>query len=262
MSANQASFLFLGTGASAGVPVIRCTCTTCHSSLAYNQRLRSSLLLQMHGKNILLDSGPDFRQQALHHQLNSINALLLTHTHYDHIAGIDDLRILAILQNRPIPTFLSQESLETLQIRYAYLYQHSPMHLLFQSLPEPQGTFSIDGIPFSYFHYLQGPMQITGYRSGEFAYVTDIRNYDPSIFAWLRGIRFLVVSALRKEPSHVHFSLEEAVQFAEKTGAEMSWITHISHNLEHQEASSLLPPYVQMGYDGLSIPFTPPNLHA
>lgn len=260
---GQASFTFLGTGASTGVPVIGCRCATCSSSLPENRRLRSSLCLQVQDQIFLFDVGPDFRQQALSHHIQRIDALFITHTHYDHIAGIDDARLVALMQRQSMPLFLSQESLEILATRYAYFFHPMPQDpslavtratpWIFHPLSQSGGSFSVGQYAFSYFHYFQREMKVTGYRLGHFAYVTDIRTYEDAIFSWLNGVRYLIVSALRTEPSHAHFSLQEAVEFVNRAGAERGWITHISHHMEHREASALLPSHVQMGYDGLSV---------
>jgi phosphoribosyl 1,2-cyclic phosphate phosphodiesterase len=251
-------FVFLGTGASAGVPVIGCQCAVCSSSLSYNSRLRSAGWLQVGDRSFLIDVGPDFRQQALTHKIGRVDGLLLTHTHYDHIAGIDDLRIYSVRQNKPIPCLLSRESFDELQMRYHYFFKkgkNMTAQFSYQMVNDQTGSTFFEGMTVDYAHYLQGDMKVTGYRIGDFAYLTDIRDYDETIFSFLQGVNYLVLSALREEPSHLHLSLEEAVAFARKAGALCTRLTHLSHLLDHEETNRKLPPDVQLGYDGLTMKF-------
>ena len=250
-------FLFLGTGASAGVPLIGCHCAVCLSSSPKNRRLRSSAIVEIGSKNFLIDAGPDLRQQLLTQKITQIDALLLTHVHYDHISGLDDLRPLNFIQKRSIPCILSQESLDALKVRYDYLFstpgegQTQAARLDFIPLVGETGEIDLYDNKIFYFTYWQSSMKVTGYRFGDLAYVTDIRDYSVSLFDSLKGVKKLVVSALRKEPSSVQFSLEEAVEFAGRVGCEEVWLTHISHTMEHEETQASLPPNVRMGYDGL-----------
>lgn len=252
------SFVFLGTGASTGVPVIGCQCARCQSISPYNRRLRPAGWLQVQGRSFLIDVGPDFREQALTYKIGRIDGLLLTHTHFDHIAGIDDLRIYSVRQANPIPCLLSQESLDELQLRYYYLFRQgksSTAKFHCHPLPANEGTIFFEGIEIGYCHYLQGDMKVTGYRIGDFAYISDIHDYPSSIFDSLQGVNHLVLSALRAEPSQVHLSLDQAVEFARKVGARTTRLTHLSHFLDYEEVNRRLPPDVQLGYDGLTIEF-------
>lgn len=252
------SFVFLGTGASTGVPVIGCGCARCQSISPYNRRLRPAGWLQIQGLSFLIDVGPDFRQQALMYNIDRVDGLLLTHTHFDHIAGIDDLRIYSVRQTNPIPCLLSQESFDELQVRYRYLFKagkSSTVKFHCQPLPAEYGTILFEGIKIGYCHYMQGDMKVTGYRIGDFAYISDIHDYSSSIFDSLQGVNHLVLSALRAEPSRVHLSLDQAVDFARKVGARQTRLTHLSHFLDYEEANRNLPPDVQLGYDGLTIEF-------
>lgn len=257
----QASFTFLGTGASSGVPRIGCSCDVCRSTHPCNQRLRPSGVIRAGEKSLLVDIGPDFRQQALKYGLHSLDGLLLTHTHYDHIAGIDELRAFNFIQKKPFPCLLSKETLTDLQVRYSYLFkkkgeiESDAAEIDCQVLPKDVGEIEFLGVQIQYLSYWQGGMKVNGYRIGNFAYVSDIREYDDSIFRALKGVQKLVLSALRKEPNRVHLSLDEAVVFARKVGAHQTWLTHLSHEIDHETACRLLPPDVQPGYDGLIFPF-------
>jgi len=254
-------FLFLGTGASVGIPIIGCKCGVCTSVSPFNQRLRPSGLMRIGAKSFLIDVGPDFRQQALKFGIDHLDGLILTHTHYDHIAGIDELRIFYVRQNRELPCLLSQKSFEDLKTRYPYLFQRIgeaatlSARLELHILPAMSGEIEFLGVKIGYFSYYQGDMAVNGYRIGDFAYVSDIREYDASIFAALKGVRNLVLSALREEPSQLHLSLEEAVSFARKVGAKKTLLTHMTHNLEHENTNAKLPSDVQLAYDGLEIAF-------
>ena len=258
----KGEFLFLGTGGSSGVPMIGCECAVCTSTLSQNNRLRSSGLIQIEGKSFLIDAGPDFRQQALKHKIHHLDAVLFTHAHSDHISGIDDLRAYYILHHKRIPCILSQETYEEIKLRFHYLVQPHvegksfPAQLDFQILKGDTGTFVHEGIEIGYFTYFQSEIKVTGFRFGNFAYVSDIKTYSEKIFDSLQGVETLVLSALRHEPSPMHFSIEEAIAFARRVGARMTYLTHLAHDLEHNETNALLPPDVRMGYDGLKIPVT------
>ncbi len=254
-------FVFLGTSASAGVPVIGCKCSVCLSSLPFNRRLRPSGLLKIQGKNLLIDVGPDFREQALRAKIDTLDGLLLTHTHYDHIAGIDDLRIYYIRSQKRLPCLLSGESFEELKKKYYYLFQPIGSALTLSAqldiclLEKDEGEVDFLGVKIGYMSYFQGGTKVNGFRIGDFAYISDIRDFDPSIFISLKGVSKLVVSALREEPSPLHLSVDEAVSFARQVGAEETRITHISHGLDHEVVNRKLPPSIQLGFDGLTMEF-------
>jgi phosphoribosyl 1,2-cyclic phosphate phosphodiesterase len=254
----KATFQFLGTGASAGVPLIGCKCPVCSSSSPKDKRLRPSGFFRIGEKVFLVDTTPDLRAQALLYGIERVDGLLLTHTHFDHIAGIDDLRIFNVWQNGPIPCLLSKESFEELKVRYAYLFDEKKATAKFNFLPlEEQGGYKeFLGVEVGFFHYRQSEMKVTGFRIGDFAYMTDVKKFDDSIFSFLRGIKTLVISSLKPETSLFHLSFEEAVSFAKNSGAEMSWITHLGHFYTHDEYNSFLPKQVQAAYDGLELEFT------
>lgn len=252
----RATFLFLGTGASAGVPIIGCDCAICQSIDSCNQRLRPSGLVQIGAKNLLIDIGPDFRQQALKHKICTLDGLLLTHTHYDHIAGIDELRVINYRQKRALPCLLSEESMSDLKIRYNYLFKErdeessNTAQLDCQVLLNRTGETEFAGIKIGYTSYRQGTMNVSGFRIGRFAYISDIRKYEEDIFSFLEGVDHLVLSALRIEPSRLHFSLQEAVEFAQRAKVTQTWLTHLSHAVDHESMCRSLPENVQPGFDG------------
>lgn len=254
-------FLFLGTGGSAGVPLIGCDCSVCTSKDPKNQRLRPSGLITVGGKKLLIDIGPDFRAQALRAGIKELDGLLLTHTHYDHIAGIDELRIFNVRQKKSFPCLLSKESDLDLRSRYSYLFRAKEADEADATqidccvLPSDAGHIDFLGVPIRYFSFFQGKMQITGFRIGHFAYVSDIRRFDETIFDHLAGVEKLVLSALRSEPSRMHFTLDEATAFARKVGAQETYLTHISHAIDHATVSKRLSSGMHLGYDGLEVSF-------
>ncbi len=259
-------FLFLGTGGSAGVPMIGCQCEVCRSPSPYNKRLRSSGLIQVQDKNFLIDVGPDFRTQALKFNISHLTGVLLTHAHADHIAGIDDLRAFFFLQRMKLPCVLSKETYDEVKLRYHYMLKplmsekSISAQIDFQVLPEDFGEFELAGVPFTYFSYFQVDMKVTGFRVGNFAYVSDIRKYSEKMVGMIRGVDILVLSALRHHASVMHFTVDEAVAFAKMVGAKKTYLTHLAHELEYEATNALLPSNVRMGYDGLEIPIEIPGV--
>jgi phosphoribosyl 1,2-cyclic phosphate phosphodiesterase len=257
----RGKFLFLGTGGSLGVPVIGCDCAVCHSTSPFNKRLRPSGLIQVGGKTFLLDVGPDFRLQALKYQLNHLDGVLLTHTHFDHVGGFDELRVYSFKNQRRLPCLLSKESLKELQLRCHYLMHPTEEGKIvsskfdFSLLPEDFGRVEFEGISFEYVTYFQAGMKVTGFRFGDFAYISDIRDYTDEVITRLKGVKTLVLSALRYNASEVHFNIPEAIAFAREVGASHTWLTHITHEIEYDEINAALPGDIRLSYDGLEIPF-------
>lgn len=252
----EGKFLFLGTGCSTGTPVITCSCAVCVSSDPHDKRLRPAGLLTIKGKRFLLDVGPDFRTQALTYEVKNLDALVLTHTHFDHIAGIDDLRVYNFLDKKPLPCLLSQSAYKDVVARYPYFFkENSASRFQFQILKEAEGEDIFEGVEWKFFSYFQNGMQVLGYRLGSFAYVLDIREYNKAIIEALSGVETLVLSALRPTTSPAHLSLNQAIEFAHKVGAKQTWFSHISHELPHEETNLKLPSSMCLAYDGLEIAF-------
>lgn len=252
--------LFLGTGSSFGIPVIGCSCKVCTSVHPANKRLRSSVLLTLQGKQILIDCSPDFREQALRHHIDHLNGLIVTHVHHDHTSGIDELRILSYRSGKPIPCIASKETGEELKERFYYMLAevkdgHPDPKVELTLLPSDRGTVEFEGISLKYFTYEQAKTKVTGYRIGNLAYITDIHDYPATIFDDLQGVDILILSALRFLPSPIHFSVDEAVDFSLRTGAKETWLTHIAHEMEHEYVNAYLPPSIRAAHDGLEIDF-------
>ena len=253
--------IFLGTGGSVGIPVIGCPCEVCHSSDPCNKRLRPSALLQIDNRQFLIDVGPDFRIQALRHKITALDGILLTHAHYDHTGGMDDLRPIYFRRKASLPVLLSFETAQDLQKGYYYLFGSDgglenfipKLHL--ELLPDVAGKVVFEGLPVQYVTYMQGGMSVNGFRIGNLAYLSDIREYSNSIFENLIGVQYLIISALRYTSSPLHFSVDEAIDFAKELKADRVWLTHISHELDHSLTNAYLPKNMCLAYDGLEIEF-------
>jgi phosphoribosyl 1,2-cyclic phosphate phosphodiesterase len=257
----EGTFLFLGTGASMGVPIVGCKCSVCSSTSKYNKRFRPSALIKLNKKNFLIDVSPDFRSQALINKIENIDALIFTHLHYDHSAGIDDLRPIYFERNKAIDCLLSPETLNEMEKRFYYFFEPISSVSTFSNifkfhlLEEDVGNTDFLGIPINNFSYFQMGMKVSGYRFGDLAYVTDIREYDDNIFSSLKGVKKLVISALRSQSSQAHFSISESINFAQKVNAEKTYFTHIAHDVDHNEENKQLPKGIELAYDGLEINF-------
>lgn len=258
----RAKLTFLGTGSSTGTPVLGCTCAVCTSLSPRNQRLRPSILLEVEGKTLLFDVGPDFRAQALRYGISHLDGLIITHTHFDHIAGIDELRAFNFKRSTPIPCLLSEESLVDLQTRYCYLFKETHGETIktakfhYTVLSGPFGEAPFLGLPFQFVKYNQCEMKVTGFRLGSFAYITDIRQYEPAILARLAGVKTLILSSLYGKHSDFHLSFSEAIAFSQQVGASQTWLTHMGHQTDHEEGNRNLPPDVQLAYDGQLLELT------
>lgn len=256
------SLLFLGTGSSTGVPAIGCSCKVCHSTNTRNKRLRTSALISIDSVKILIDASPDFRQQALKFSIGAPQALLLTHTHYDHVGGLEEFRAFSYFNDIAIPCYLSQDSFEGVQKIFYYhflekndLKRNKTAELEFLVLNELSGEFVIKNIPVQYFSYTQGMAHVLGFRIGNMAYVTDIKEYSTDVIQALQGVDLLIVSAVCLKHSHVHMTIAEALAFVEKVHPQKTYFIHLSHDIEYEYVSSLLPEKIELAYDGLEITF-------
>jgi phosphoribosyl 1,2-cyclic phosphate phosphodiesterase len=260
---NKGHLLFLGTGGSLGIPVVGCSCHVCQSPTPYNKRLRPSALLEVEGKRYLIDCGPDFRTQALTHHIDNLDGVFLTHSHHDHSCGIDDLRIFTFKRGVSLPCLMSPETYSDLLKRFYYIFDDKNIETKYTTnfssifLHGPEGAINFNGLKISYCSYYQGGMKVNGFRLGDMAFLTDVKNYDDTVFDFLSGVHTLVVSALRFTPSPLHLSMDEAIEFVKKSGAKEAWFTHIAHELEHEAGNAYLPPYIRLAHDGLRISFTP-----
>ncbi len=253
--------VFLGTGASTGVPVIECSCKTCTSKSKYNKRLRPSILIKHKRKNILVDVGPDIRQQALKYKINRLDALIITHPHYDHIAGIDDLRVYNRKQRKAIDCYLLKDTYKEMKVKYEYIFRENyegytqSAKFDFHILDDKKNEFRFDDISFNYFSFFQDSKRVLGIRFDKFAYVTDIKTYDERIFDELKNLNILVLSCLKNARSDVHFNLKEAVDFSKKVNPKITYLTHLAHEVEYYSFLAKCTKNIKLAYDGLILKF-------
>ena len=247
---------FLGSGTSQGIPVIACSCAVCTSADTRDKRLRSSILLQVDGKNIVIDSGPDFRYQMLRAGLTHLDALVFTHEHKDHTAGLDDIRAFNYKQGEAINVYAHKRVQDALKKEFSYIFAHHkypgiPQLDLFEIGHHP---FEVAGVPFIPIEVMHFQLPVLGFRIADFTYITDAKTVTELEKAKIKGTKVLVINALQQEKHISHFTLEEALAFAQEIGAEKTYFTHISHRLgTHHKISELLPAGVELAYDGLCI---------
>jgi phosphoribosyl 1,2-cyclic phosphate phosphodiesterase len=247
---------FLGTGTSQGVPVIACNCATCLSGDQHDKRLRTSVLLETDDVTLVIDAGPDFRQQMLREKVTKLDAILLTHEHKDHIAGLDDVRAFNYKSQDAIDIYSEERVQKVLKKEYSYVfseYQYPGIPKM-RLNPVPEHGFEIKKLhilPIRVFHYR---LPVYGFRVGDFAYITDANYLPEESKEKLFGVKYLVVNALRKEKHISHFSLREAIDLIREISPKKAYITHISHQMGlHDEVSKELPAGIMLAFDGMSI---------
>ena len=248
---------FLGTGTSQGIPVIACTCPVCNSKDTRNQRLRSSVWIETDHHSILVDIGPDFRQQALRHGITRVDAILLTHEHADHTAGMDDIRPINFNMDRKIPLYAEAQALLDLKQRFYYIfgpneYPGLPQLELHEITANQSFQIGTDQIlPFRVRH---GKMKIVGYKLNQFVYITDASQMEPFEIELIKNCECLVINALRHKTHHSHFNLDQALEFIQQVQPKQAFLTHLSHQMgTHADTEKTLDPSIRLAYDGLQI---------
>jgi phosphoribosyl 1,2-cyclic phosphate phosphodiesterase len=246
---------FLGTGTSQGVPVIGCTCEVCRSLDYRDKRLRSSIHISTHGQSLVVDTGPDFRQQMLRESINRLDAVLFTHAHRDHTAGLDDVRAYNFMQHMDMPVYGTAETLQQIKNDFAYIFEGPN----YPGLPRINLRKIVDDEPFNFNDVSITPLPVLhlhlpvlGFRIGNFSYITDANHIPDATLEKLKGTEILVINALQREHHISHFNLNEAIEMVKRINPKKAYFTHISHKLGlHTAVEKELPPTISLAYDGL-----------
>ncbi len=254
----KATLTVLGSGTSMGVPTIGCDCAVCHSSDPHNRRTRPSILIDYSGKSILIDSTPDFREQAIRENICHIDAVLYTHTHADHILGIDDLRPLSYLHKpNKLPLYARPEAADFIRSMFRYIFD---ANYKYGGLPQVElrnltGPTDLFGARFEPVPVIHGETEIYGFRFGSAAYLTDHSEVPEASFAKLQNLDILFLDALRHKPHPTHSTVEQSLSIVARVKPKRTFFTHICHDLPHEETNALLPPDVRLSYDGMKLEF-------
>ena len=249
---------FLGTGTSVGVPTIGCTCRVCSSTDPHDKRLRASVLVESGDTRVLVDCGPDFRQQMLGREFKKIDAVLLTHEHYDHVGGIDDLRPFCTFGE--VDVYADGNTVGDLRRRIPYCFGESKypgVPKINLSVVEPHRPFSIGSIDVLPIQVMHGKLPILGYRFGDLVYITDMKTIRKEEMEYLKGVKILIVNALRFSPEHhSHMTVNEAMEFIRMVSPQKTYFTHMGHDIGlHEEVNRQLPDDMDLAYDGQMIEF-------
>lgn len=253
--ADKIELTFLGSGTSSGVPAIRCNCPVCMSNDNHDKRLRASVLIRTRGVTLLVDAGPDLRQQLLRADVDDITALLITHSHYDHVGGIDDLRPFCYPNGLDVYCQTDVDADLHARLPYCFALNHYPgAPILHSHIIEPLQPFmvgNVEVLPVPVSHYL---LRIVGFRIGGLAYITDAKQIPQATIDAIRGVDTLVINALRQKEHISHMNLRQALDVIKIVGPRKAYLTHISHDLGlHSAINPILPDNVELAYDGLTI---------
>ncbi|NML65347.1 MBL fold metallo-hydrolase [Hymenobacter sp. RP-2-7] len=249
---------FLGTGTSSGVPMIGCSCPVCRSLDYRDKRLRAAVHLAAGGRSVVVDTGPDFRQQMLRANITQLDAILFTHAHKDHTAGLDDVRAFNFRQQQEMPVFAEPRVVEQLRVEFAYVFAEHKYpgvpQVALHPIERDDAPFDVLGLAVQPLRALHHKLPVLGFRVGGLAYLTDANKLPPSTLEQMRGADVVVLNALRHEPHLSHFNLREALEILEELAPRAAYLTHISHQLgRHREVEATLPPWIRLGYDGLTV---------
>jgi phosphoribosyl 1,2-cyclic phosphate phosphodiesterase len=259
MSMNQNSNLkvtFLGTGTSTGVPVVACDCDVCRSNDHRDHRLRTSVMVQVNGHNYIIDCGPDFRYQMIREKVEDISAILFTHGHRDHIAGLDDVRAFNYVLNKTVDVYASEEVMDSIRREFPYIFTEKR----FFGAPQldfhiiDNNKFMVDDVEITPIEVLHHKLKVFGFRINNFSYVTDANYISEIEKEKIKGSEILVINALRKSKHISHFSLQEAIDIINEIGPRKAYITHLSHFIGlHKNIEQNLPENIFLAYDGLKV---------
>jgi phosphoribosyl 1,2-cyclic phosphate phosphodiesterase len=257
---SKGQFTVLGSGTSQGIPVIGCECSVCLSEDPHDKRLRTSLLVEKNNTTLLIDAGPDLRQQLLRAKIKDIDGVLITHEHQDHTAGLDELRAINFLQKHSVPIYCTAPVEERLREQYSYIFKNKD----YPGIPQihfkriSDNPFTIGGITVDPIKVWHGQLAVTGFRFDDFAYITDANSISVSELSKLEGVNTLILNALRREKHHSHFTLDEAIQLADRLKIPRLYLTHLSHQMGlhkvvSEELRGLKNELRAIAYDGLKI---------
>ena len=253
---SKTRLTFLGTGTSQGVPMIGCGCEVCKSQDPRDKRLRASVLVEHEGLRVLVDAGPDFRYQMLRAGVSSLDAILLTHNHKDHTGGLDDIRAFNYHEKRATQIYCEKYVEESLRKEYSYAFEE----IKYPGAPEwdvhiiDENPFTIKGEEITPIRGRHFKLPVLGYRFGNIAYCTDMNHIPEEEYSKLQGLDHFIINCVRRGRHISHYSLEQAIEVAEKVGAKHSWLTHLSHQLPcHEELTKELPEGILPAFDGLVI---------
>jgi phosphoribosyl 1,2-cyclic phosphate phosphodiesterase len=253
----QAEITILGSGTSMGVPTLGCTCRVCTSTDPRDRRTRPSIAVTWAGHRVLIDTGPDFRMQALREGIDHVDAVLYTHSHADHILGLDDLRPLSFKHKDKLPLYADDEAATVIERIFDYTFDTKAwyptrarvkMHRLGESV-------EIEGAVFCRVPLTHGKIEVAGFRFGNAAYLTDMSDIPENSWALLENLDVVILDALRRTPHPSHATLEQALAFVRRLQPRRAFFTHMSHDLPHAETNIALPEHIQLAYDGLRVPF-------
>lgn len=254
----KAKLTVLGSGTSMGVPTVGCDCAVCHSSDPHDRRTRPSVLLEYNSKFVLIDSTPDFREQAIRENIRQLDAVLYTHTHADHILGIDDLRPLTFAHkpNR-LPLYARPDAAQFIRNMFRYIFDAD---YKYGSLPQVElnplnGALELFGAKFEPVPVIHGETEIYGFRFGSAAYLTDHSDVPEASFAKLQNLDILFLDALRYKPHPTHSTVENSLRIVDRLKPKRAFFTHICHDLPHEETNATLPEHVRLSYDGMKLEF-------
>ncbi len=253
----KATLTVLGSGTSMGVPTIGCDCAVCCSPDPRDRRTRPSILIEYNGKVVLIDTTPDFREQAIREEIRQLDAVLYTHAHADHILGLDDVRPLSYHRPNKIPLYARPEAGALLRNMFRYIFdaEYKFGGLAQVELNTIDGPIDLFGARFEPVKIMHGDAEIIGFRFGNAAYLTDFSAIPEESFAQLRGLDILFLDALRPKPHPTHSTVDNSLRIVERLTPKRTFCTHIWHDLPHEETNAALPPHVRLSHDGLKLEF-------
>lgn len=255
---DRVRLTFLGTGTSHGIPVIGCDCAVCRSPDPRNQRYRPSVLIEWREKRLLVDTPPELRLQLVRAGVRQIDVLLFTHTHADHLFGLDDVRVFNARSGGPLPLYAAPEALDRIRQQFFYVFQDGPLgggkpQLELVPISPLTAPFSAAGVPVQPIPVLHGTTPVLGFRFGDLAYITDTNRIPDASLPLLQDLDVLVLDSLRWHAHPTHFSIAEALAVVERVRPRQVYFTHICHDLDHERTNRQLPPGVELAYDGLVV---------